>query len=381
MRPTVFILLLIFLSTVGFSQPAGGSAPRKMLVLGIDGMDPVLLQKYMDEGKMPHFRKMIAEGGDFKSLGTSYPPQSPVAWSSFAIGANPGRHGIFDFIHRHAETMMPYLSITETKGPEKKWTLGDWQIPLSSGTIRNLRGGKPYWEYLCEQDISSTICQFPANYPPTCPCQSSRLKVLSGMGTPDLLGTQGTFSFYTTEKVELVKEIGGGRMYFVDVVEDKVEARFYGPPHPYKNPKKFRNRKDALALSVPFTVWIDSDSEMAKLEIGGEAVFLKQGEFSGWVPIRFAVIPLIQNVSAMVRFYLQEVSPHFKLYVSPLNIDPTNPAVPISEPASYARELAEAVGKFYTVLTHVSIISSKHPEYPSIRIYSSIGLFRIHAKW
>jgi predicted AlkP superfamily phosphohydrolase/phosphomutase len=47
-------------------------------------------------------------------------------------------------------------------------------------------------------------------------------------------------------------------------------------------------------------------------------------------------------------FYLKEVRPHFKLYVSPINIDPGHPAQPISTPGSYAQELEKAFGPFFT---------------------------------
>ena len=43
------------------------------------------------------------EAQGVRSLGTSTPPQSPVAWSNFITGRNPGGHGVFDFIHRDAE--------------------------------------------------------------------------------------------------------------------------------------------------------------------------------------------------------------------------------------------------------------------------------------
>ena len=51
---------------------------RSVVVLGVDGMDPKLLQKFVDEGRMPNFERLMKEGS-FSPLQTSIPPQSPVA--------------------------------------------------------------------------------------------------------------------------------------------------------------------------------------------------------------------------------------------------------------------------------------------------------------
>ena len=51
-------------------------------------------------------------------------------------------------------------------------------------------------------------------------------------------------------------------------------------------------------------------------------------------------------MAAEARFFLKQLSPHFELYVSPLNLDPLAPAIPISSPAGYAAELARATGRY-----------------------------------
>jgi predicted AlkP superfamily phosphohydrolase/phosphomutase len=82
--------------------------------------------------------------------------------------------------------------------------------------------------------------------------------------------------------------------------------------------------------------------------VQGTELLLRQGEFSDWVPIKFELIPLFAGISGMVRFYAQQVHPHFKLYVSPINVDPMDPELPICHPSSYSHELSQAVGRFYT---------------------------------
>ena len=105
-------------------RAAGRTATaRKVIVLGFDGMDPHLVKVWMDEGKLPAFRKLAALGG-FSPLRTSVPPQSPVAWSNFIAGTNPGGHGIFDFIHRDPKSYLPIFSATETTGSAKTVRIG-----------------------------------------------------------------------------------------------------------------------------------------------------------------------------------------------------------------------------------------------------------------
>ena len=113
---------------------------------------------------MPHFAQVAARGG-FAALGTSIPPQSPVAWSSFITGLDPGGHGIFDFVHRDPKTMAPYLSTTRTEPPSRFISLGRWQLPLTSGRVELLRKGRAFWEVLDAHGIDTTIIRMPANFP------------------------------------------------------------------------------------------------------------------------------------------------------------------------------------------------------------------------
>ena len=69
---------------------AGGlPSEKKVLVIGIDGMDYMITTRLLDEGKLPTFRK-LAEDGGFSPLLSSIPPQSPVAWSNFITGQDAG---------------------------------------------------------------------------------------------------------------------------------------------------------------------------------------------------------------------------------------------------------------------------------------------------
>ncbi|MGH9334605.1 MAG: alkaline phosphatase family protein, partial [Vicinamibacteria bacterium] len=92
---------------------------------------------------------------------------------------------------------------------------------------------------------------------------------------------------------------------------------------------------------------LDPVDPVAKIVAGTEEVVLRAGEWSGWVPVEFPMIPT-QSLNGMVRFYLRSVRPDFELYASPIQIDPMAPALPISTGEDYATELAKATGRFYT---------------------------------
>ena len=128
-------------------------------------MDPQLLKKFMAEGRMPNF-SALAQKGSFRLLTTSIPPQSPVAWSNLITGMNAGGHGIFDFIHRDPKTLQPYFSASRVEPPKTAIHLGNWVIPIGSGTAEQLRQGKAFWETLDDYGVPSTIFRMPANFPP-----------------------------------------------------------------------------------------------------------------------------------------------------------------------------------------------------------------------
>jgi predicted AlkP superfamily phosphohydrolase/phosphomutase len=77
-------------------------------------------------------------------------------------------------------------------------------------------------------------------------------------------------------------------------------------------------------------------------------VLLKEGEWSDWVPVSFEMIPYLGTAHGVCRVYLKRCRPDLVLYVSPINIDPMEPATPISTPDSACEDLALAIGRYYT---------------------------------
>ncbi len=329
--------LLVIAATCAFllGSCRTGNPGKKVIVLGMDGMDPVLLARFVKKGVMPNFANFM-ESGDYLPLETSMPPQSPVAWSNFITGMNSGGHRIFDFLHRDTETMLPKSSMSEAEAATREVTLGDWVLPLSSGSVKSLREGRAFWELLEEKDIPVRIFKIPVNFPPV----ETRGPSLSGMGTPDLTGSMGSFSYFTDAPPKNAREVTGGEVYEVAVVGNKAICKLHGPKNSF--------RTDAPESIIEFEVYPDPENAAALIHIQDQTILLKEGEWSDWVHIEFEMVPYLVGVKGICRFYLKQVRPDFKLYVTPLNIDPEDPAMPVSSPESYSRDLARAVGLFYT---------------------------------
>jgi len=308
---------------------------RKAIVLGLDGLDPRGIGRLMREGKLPNMKRLMAMGG-YRWLRSSIPPQSPVAWATFIAGRDPGGHGIFDFIQRDPQTYLPYLSIARTEPPENSLSLGQWRIPLSSGKVESLRRGRAFWDVLAEQGVPGVVYRAPSNFPP----QDHGVKQLAGLGAPDLRGSYGEFSFYTDRPQPPDHEVTGGAIYPVELKLGRARAKLLGPENTL--------RKGAPRTSANLDIFVDREHGIAKVALGDAQVLLRPGEWSDWITVRFELIPHLRSVSGICRLYLKQVSPYLKLYVTPVNIDPRDPALPITAPAGFAGQLARRFGPFYT---------------------------------
>jgi predicted AlkP superfamily phosphohydrolase/phosphomutase len=299
------------------------SSGKKVIVIGIDGMDPVLCESMMRLGLLPNLDKLRAVGG-FSNLGTSIPPQSPVAWANFINGAGPGAHGIFDFIHRHPEEQCaPFYSAAETVGDK---------------TLLR-RQGVPFWDYLDQAGVPSTFYDLPSNYPAS-PSQHGHHRCLSGMGTPDMLGTYGTYQHYADNGPLEPLDEGGGKRSKLSFEADTAKAVIIGPMNSLL--------KEPFPITVEFLVHRDRQANAAVIEIQGHKILLKAGQWSRWTKLAFELPWYVPNVSGICRFYLQEVAPNFRLYVTPVNMDPSAPAQKISEPPSFIQDISQRLGLFYT---------------------------------
>ncbi|MFC1488216.1 alkaline phosphatase family protein [Thermodesulfobacteriota bacterium] len=331
-------------------KPNPNNSTKKVIVIGIDGMDPRLSEEMMNVGKLPNFDKLRKLGG-YKPLGTSIPPQSPVAWANFINGSGPGSHGIYDFIHRNPkEPSSLFFSAAETLPGEGYWEIGEHKLQLNfwpfnhkQSTTLLRRKGIPFWDYLDEAGVRSVFYDLPANYPPS-PSKYGNHRCLSGMGTPDMLGTYGTYQYFAEDGPMPTRNDGGGMRSKISFENETGKAKLIGPRNEFL--------KEPEPATIDFIVHRDGRSRSVLIEIQNHKILLKEGHWSRWINVSFelsmpAFLPN-RNLSAICRFYLQEVEPNFRLYTTPINIDPSDPAIHISEPNRFIKEISNELGLFYT---------------------------------
>ncbi|MCP4664627.1 MAG: twin-arginine translocation signal domain-containing protein [bacterium] len=321
----------------------GSSTDKKVIVLGLDGLDPKIVKALIDLGRAPHFKK-LAEMGSFRPLATTMPALSPVAWSSFITGLTPGGHGIADFVIRDPETYLPVFSIYENRDPQLTFHVGDVHLPVKGGGPVNLRRGTPFWSYLTERGIPAWISKVPTNFP----VDETATKAISGMGTPDLTDAYGMFNYYTSDPFEHYPNLSGGTVQYVDVVDHTVRAELLGPVNSLVTPLDTGRDPYANTTKLPFTVHLDPERDAVRIDIGDQSLLLQKGEFSDWVKVEFEMLPVIGTASGIARFLLKEVHPHFRLYVTPINIDPADQAMPVTYPAEWGAEIVRGIGSFWT---------------------------------
>jgi predicted AlkP superfamily phosphohydrolase/phosphomutase len=296
---------------------------KKVIVLGLDGFEPKIVERLIDSGELPNLTRLSKQGG-FSRVSTTYPAQTPVAWSSFATGLNPGGHGIFDFIRRDPKTYLPDLSLNRYE--QKNAYLPPRAV--------NLRRGQPIWELLSAAGLESSILRCPCTYPP----DNIRGRMLAGMGVPDLRGGLGTSTFYTSE--DNVHEQESENVLKVRMDQSRViKTHIIGP----------RNPKTRADIQYEITIHVEPSARKVTVRSEGQPKTLevREGQWSEWLGVKFKT-GMLQSVKGIVRFYLVQTEPVFELYASPVNFDPDSPMFPISHPQEYASELKDELGTYYT---------------------------------
>jgi predicted AlkP superfamily phosphohydrolase/phosphomutase len=306
---------------------------KRVVVLGLDGLDFTLTERMLAEGKLPHMAALRKQGC-FKPLGTTLPSISPVAWSSFQTGTNPGKHNIYDFLTPDLHTYRPKLSSVEIRPPRRTLRLGKYHLPVGKAEVRLLRKSRPFWNYLGDHGIFSSVIRVPITFPP----EKLRGVLLSAMCAPDLRGTQGMFSYYTT-RPQREGERTGGEVHRVTRSGDTIRADLIGPDNPYL--------PGDGPVKAPFVVTVKG-GDRAVLKIDGTRHELRKDEYTEWLRVRFRVAPGIA-VYGVCKFLLLEAGAEFGLYVTPINIDPESPVMPISAPGVYSLYLTKRQGTFATL--------------------------------
>lgn len=312
----LFIIIALGLTMIGVTMSKEESKFRKkIIILGFDALSPEIIEPMMKEGKLPNFSR-LKEQGSYRHLTTTNPPQSPVAWAGFATGQNPGKNGVFDFIVRDPKTYSLKLSLSN----------------IEKGKPKRVIKSRCFWQYLCEKKIPTIIIACPVTFPP----DKLYGRMLSGMGVPDILGTEGTFTFYTTEPAG--KETGG-KVFQVQKSPAMI-MNFIGPRFVAAG-GKIDNAK------VPFKVTPRKDQDGILVEYQNNKFEVKKGRWSDWKEVTFRLGPF-KKLKGIFKFYPVEIEPEFKLYMSPINFDPRSPFFQISYPKGYSKELADNIGLYHT---------------------------------
>jgi len=306
---------------------------KKVIFLGMDGLDPDLCEKYISDGKMPHFSR-LRDAGHFSRLRTTFPPLSPVAWSTFATGVNPGKHAMYDFLNRSIKTYLPELSSSRVEGPKRFLNLGNWLVPISKPRVELRRKSRTFWNILSEHQVDCTVLRVPITFPP----EKFEGKLLSAMCTPDLLGTQGSFMQFTTALEEASYE--QGKRYPLKRQDDRFHGVITGPGNPVK--------QGNAPMTIEFSLDWNATRECGLLKIQGGEYTLHKNEYSPWIKLSFKA-GLGVKIQGITQFLITETEPNFSVYLTPINIDPEAPALPISHPKYYATYLAKLLGAYSTL--------------------------------
>ena len=293
----------------------------KVVVLGFDGLSPEILEPLMEAGRAPNFAR-LRETGAYRRLATSNPSQSPVAWSTIATGSNPGRHGVFDFLRRQPKRYLPELAVLRVNPRNIAGRRSAMFLPVRQGTA--------FWQVTSDAGLPTTVIRWPLTLPP----EAVNGRMLAGLGVPDLKANLGRYALYTTRRVseaearklkgDVVALTGGG---------ERFETQLNGPQG---------------SSPVPMTIRVDRQGAAVVLSVAGRETRVGVGQWSDWVRASFS-LRLRKPVAGLCRFYLKRVEPELELHLSPIELDPRNPAFVFTHPDEYAAELAEAIGDYHTL--------------------------------
>ncbi len=293
------------------------------VILGLDAFDPTVLEHLLGQGQLPHLAGLATTGG-YARFAVANPPQSEVSWTSIATGLNPGHHGIFDFVHRYPASYNLYVSLL----PTRRGLTGTEFVPTHQATT--------IFDYAVLQGYPATSLWWPATFPIR---PASPVRVLPGLGTPDIHGRLGVGTLFTTE--ELPADANRKTPVFRLAIKGK--GRFAGQLAGPARQARGGHRSSAL----DFEFELEPD-QIARLLIGKQAVALQAGVWSPIIELSFKVAPFV-TVRALTRVILSQVQPFAKLYFLPLQIHPLHTAWRYATPPAFVRQTWQACGPFLTL--------------------------------
>jgi predicted AlkP superfamily phosphohydrolase/phosphomutase len=296
---------------------------KKAIVIGLDGLEPTIVEAMLERGELPNLAR-IRQSGFYSRLRTTYPAQTPVAWSSFATGTNPGGHGIFDFISRDPNTYLPDAALSHFEKPKNIF---------SPPQVLNNRKGVPLWKTLSQAGVPSVVLRCPCTFPP----EEISGRMIAGVGVPDLRGSQSKGTFYTQDRNVQAQE---NEQVVILPTGSEFKTHVIGP----------RITRQSPANDATCEIRVQAKNGSLLIETGGTParIEVRENSWGEWVRFKFK-LSILQSVSGIARLYVRKVAPKIEFYVSAVNFDPAAPLFPISSPGGYGKEAAEEVGLFSTL--------------------------------
>jgi len=311
-------------------RDTGPPPERRIVVLGFDGVDPDFLEQWKD--KLPNIAELM-KSGSFHRLETTTPPSSCTAWSTFTTGMNPGGHGIFDFILRDPKTYLPDRTGAVSHKAEYKFGL----FESKPETFTTTMSGEAFWTTADRAGKRSVVLRVPCIYPLE---EEKHGYSQGGLGLPDMRGSEGTFHYWASDlspRDAASPELGGKVISLGAGAE--VETIIEGPSNPLSEKSE--------RLTIPLHL-ARAGKDALSIDVSGRKETVEIGKWSDWFHLSFEVTSM-SKLAGMARFRVLEVEPNIRLYMSPINHDPEDPAIAVTEPHGYSKELVKAVGDHKTV--------------------------------
>lgn len=432
LRVSLLILItLSFLTNICGAAAADNNGKKKIVILCFDGVDNKMTADYMDKGLLPNMSK-LAQEGIHSALDTTNPPQTPVSWAAFTTGWHPGKTTIFDFLKRDKGSYLP--SFSQITIISKKFLFGSanpvilsiiaavvfflvfylvirfllkrkkaaiiastiifvivlviayilvrtW-IPIENTFVQNNRKGTPFWDVLNQHGIKTKVFNIPVTFPAS---GEKNGFLLTGLGTPDITGSIGKPSYYTTSKT-LAPSTGEFTVTFTKLDEspdnvyysfvtgpDLKKITFFGDTkkedkndlkaltyinpeeEKKKSPEYLYNNGDVLipenkedAISIPLRLSVDKSTKTVTIELQDQKQTIKESEWSDWFEMKFKINPVI-SLWGIARFCLVEAAPDLKLYLSPIHLHPEHTLIPVTYPKAWAHDLFKKYGLYKTL--------------------------------
>ena len=270
------------------SKVLAAARVRRVVVLGLDGQDPELTERFMREGLLPNFTR-LRDQGTFVPLQTTLLAEPPVAWTSFQTGCNPGKHRIFDFLVPNRKSHLPELCSARVDPSKRTFPIGRFRIPLGKPIIQTGRRSQPFWKILGDHGIFSTVLRVPITFP----AEKFNGVLLSAMSVPDLRGSQGTYFYFSSDPSEEGRlSLTSGQRVSLSVTDGIGHAAIPGPENSL--------RAERGDLTLPLEIRPGDRNVDAVLTIGSDTYSLARRQYTPWIELVFEA-GLGVKVRGMVR--------------------------------------------------------------------------------